>query len=267
MCKRNGDDPLVRKFLDDYGVNLLRLPRERADCGDLYIRNGKTVSAPGDVRALLEPPIDLPEVERGERLADLSGTISKKISLDVGLGVLEAFLAALGAAGIVDKVKAEFRRSRGSGLRFRFREATRDSVDPIELGNALDGRRFKTANPLVLRDSEFYVVGGVIRTPSVSIALEDEQAQTVELGADVLHAVSAHSAITVELEETGEITYAGQVPLAMGVELYSLRYDEDRGRFDMKAAERPFDLRGRPIPPPEREILAADDEEALIEVV
>jgi hypothetical protein len=263
MCKRDTDDPLVRKFLDDYGVNLLRLPRENASCGDLYVKNGRRVSAPGDLRGLLDPPPELPPVTAGEKLADLAGTISKKISFEVGIGVLEAFLAALGAAGIVDKLKAELGRSRDSGLRFRFLQATRDSIDPIALGNAFFGSAFKTDHPLVSANSEFYVVGGVVRTPSISVALEDRQSHTVDLGAEVLHAVSADANVTVEREDTGEVTYRGRKPLAIGVELYSLHYDVDRKKFEMAPSDRALALRGRPLPPPPPALFAEDDEALL----
>jgi hypothetical protein len=264
VCKRDTDDPLVRRFLDDYGVNLLRVPRENASCGDLYVKNKRAVSAPGDLRGLLEPPPELPPVAAAERLADLAGTISKRVSVDVGLGILEGFLAALGAVGLLDDAKAKLERSRSAGIRFRFRHATRDSLDPIALGNAFRGTRLRTDHPLVSADSELYVVGGVVRTPSISIALEDQGSTSVGAGVDALYAVGAKADVKVEREEPGEITYRGRKPLAIGVELYSLRYEPGGGTFELAPADRPVAVRGRRSRP--EPAFVAEDDEALLEL-
>jgi hypothetical protein len=265
MCKRNTEDPLVRKFLDDYGINLLRIPRERADCGDLYVKNGGVVSPPLDVRELLDPQVKLPRARRGEALADLRGTLSQQFALDLGLGLLDSFLAAMGAAGIVNKLKADVAHKRARGVRFRFRDATRDTIDTGALANAFEGRRFKEASPLVLKGNEYYVVGGVVRTPSISVAVEDEASNGVEVGADVFTAVSATAGVSATRESTGEVTYKGEKRLAIGVELYRLRYDDDEGKLTMRSIADPLRLRGRLSPPP-GPVFVGDDDEALIEL-
>jgi hypothetical protein len=265
MCKRSTDDPLVRKFLDDYGVNLLRIPRENARCGDLYVKNGRAVTAPADPRGLLiDPPAELPPVYPDEKLVDLAGAISKKVSFDVGLGLLDGFLAALGAAGVIDTLEAQLEHAHDGGIRFRFRHATRDSVDPGALGNVFYGRRIDTGHPLITAKSEFYVVGGVVRTRSISITLQDNRSQSIGIGADVLHLLSTHADVTAERENTGEITYSGRKPLAIGVELYALRYDAANSRFEMSPAERALALRGRPLPP--APAFPAEDDEALLDI-
>src|SRR4051812_34524527 len=159
MCKRTTRDPLVRTFLDEYGLNLLRIPREGADCGDLYVREGGRVSAPGRLAELLEPKLELPSVQRGETLASLRGQFSDRVDLDAGLGLLQSFFAAVGAGGVVDNVKAGYKRSRGRALRFCFPQATRDSVDPFALGSALIDKRFKERHPFVRPGNEYFVVG------------------------------------------------------------------------------------------------------------
>jgi hypothetical protein len=264
MCKRSAKDPLVLKFLEDYGVNLLRLPRTRAGCGDLYVKNGKTVSAPGDLRALLDAPVELPAVNGPEQLADLAGAISRNVSFGVGLGILEAFLAALGAPGLIDKLKAKLERTRDGGISFSFRSVTRESVDPIALGDVFAGRRFKEGHPLVGADSRFYVVGGVVRSPSISIALTDRRSHGIDVRAEVAHAVSADANVEVKQDDTGKITYQGDKQLAIGVELYELRYDATAARFEMRPAGGPLPLRGRPVSPVPA--FPAEDDEALLEL-
>lgn len=264
MCKRSTDDPLVRAFLDDYGLNLLRVPREGVECGDLYVRVNGALTAPGAARELLEPALELPPVTRGERLADISGTLSNGFQLDVGLGLLDGFFAALGAGGVINETRAGYRRSRGTTLRFRFGEATRDSVDPLALGSALSGKRFKGDHPFVTRGSEYFVVGAVVRTPAISIALEGSRSRALDLEAGVLAVVNGQSAVSAIREREGEVTYRGAPPLAIGIETYEVRYDERQGRLNMRPSTRALPFKAQEQAP--RPAFLGADEEALVEI-
>ncbi len=104
MCKRNTTDPLVRYFLDQYRLNLLAVPRERVKPGDLYVEDKRGVTAPGQVGSFLTPPPKLPRPVRDETMADASGQMSRRLSLDVGLRLLQNFLLALGAVGVMDEL-------------------------------------------------------------------------------------------------------------------------------------------------------------------
>src|SRR3954447_25077709 len=101
MCKRSDDDPLVRHFVDQYRLNLLSIPRADADPGDLYVRDHHGLAAPGAPAGFVPRAPQLPEPRRGEAVTGLSGKLSRRVSTKLGLGLLEAFLTALGAAGIV----------------------------------------------------------------------------------------------------------------------------------------------------------------------
>jgi hypothetical protein len=103
------------------------------------------------------------------------------LDLKVGIGLLDAFLAAIGAAGVLSKLKASFDKHHVNSVSFAFHDATRDSVDPFKLGTALGKSRLRTDHPFVEPESEFFVTAGVVRTPSVSMTLEDDRSQSVEL--------------------------------------------------------------------------------------
>ena len=54
MCKRRSPtDPLVRRFLQSYGVNLLPLPRRGAEPGELYVQTGRKVKVHSKAGELL----------------------------------------------------------------------------------------------------------------------------------------------------------------------------------------------------------------------
>jgi hypothetical protein len=259
MSKRSKPDPLVRTFIDRYHLNLLPIPRARAACGELYVKRAKGIAAPGDARELLEPRVEFPPVFEGEELAELRGTASTSVDARVGLGLLENFLVALGAAGIVDKLKAGYEQKRVRSVQFRLEDATRDAMDPLSLGTALAGRRFRAGHPWVSPENEYYIVAAVVRTPSLSLAAQDDRSNIVDLDADVLKAVSAEGGIDLHHRREGEITYAGATALAIGVELYQIRHDAESDQLEMLPVG-PIDLsRGREPPPPPSYLGEDDD--------
>src|SRR5262252_1587543 len=106
MCRRNTNDVLIRSFLDHYRANLLSMPGRRVKCGSVYIKEGGRITAPGLLSDIVEPPLVLAEPFKEEDLADLSGTWSDSVSFRIGIGLLENFLTMMGAAGLVDKLRA-----------------------------------------------------------------------------------------------------------------------------------------------------------------
>jgi hypothetical protein len=263
ICKRDTGDPLVRMFLDRYKINLLTVPRERVACGDVYIRNGRRVSSGVRVAELVEPAVTLPPVFEGEALADLAGTLSDGVSVDIGFGLLEGFLAAIGAGGVVSKVSAGVERSRTSTLRFRFTEATRDSIDGGALGTMLEGRRLRPTQPLVQEGNDYFVTTAVIRTPSLSLVGEDKKRQRTELGAEVMAIGEGHAGVTVERGDAGEVTFRGRKALAIGVELYELREGGEDGRVTMLPQDSGDPVKAFKERPPKPAFVAPDDEALL----
>ncbi len=260
MCKRSTTDPLVRMFLDRYHLNLLPVPREQVDCGQLFVKRGRAVSMPGDARQLFEPSVTLPPPFRAEVMADIAGTLSENVSADVGLSLLQSFLAALGLAGIVDKLAAHYQRRRATSVRFRFADASRDSMDPLSLGTAFLNRAFVRRHPLVAPENRYYIIAAVVRSPSISVMVQDDRSAAVDLEVGVLAALEAEPRLTTDRSVTGEITYRGTKHLAIGVELYELRYDEAGQRLEMLPPEAAVDLRrGRPVPPPAPAFLGDGD--------
>lgn len=238
MCNRRTTDPLVRAFLDRYGLNLLSIPRQFVSCGDLYISQGSQVSTPGRLEDLLHPPPQLPQPVTDERLADLAVIVSNGVSLSAGLNVLSNMLSALGAGALIEGIKGRYESSKSARLRFRVRDATRDHIDPSALGVALKGCMFDDAHPLVAKDNSYYVVSGVVRTQAISITAEDVMGNTIEAGVDALHAAGAHTDLAVTRGSNGEVTYRGKQKLAIGVELYELIHDRNQHTLKMRLPPR-----------------------------
>ncbi len=222
MCKRATKDPLVRLFLDRWRLNPLAVPREHAEPGDLWIKRGRQVTGPLELAPLLVAPIDLPPARRGERLGDIDATSSHAYDVTVGLGLLEAFLVALGAGAIVQKLRAGYDRQGARTVSLRFADVTRDEIDAGRLGLALAAGHFDDSHPLAHPDDQRFIAAAVVRAPSLAISARDERETLVELEADVLTAVNARGSVSASAAEGGEVSYTGPLRLAIGVELYEL---------------------------------------------
>jgi hypothetical protein len=243
MCKRGDDDPLVQHFIDEYRLNLLAIPREGAEPGDLYVRDRHGIAAPGAIASFVTPPPRLPDARRGEVVAGLTGRISRRVSFKIGLGLLQNFLLALGAAGIVDKLRAGYEQGRTASVRFRFDGATRDAVDPGAIGRAVGACALDRSNAFVAEGNRYYLAAAVVRASSLSVIAEDGRERHVDLDADVLQAVSAQAGVEASRTAQGEVTYSGR-PLAIGVEVYEL--EERDGRLRLATVDEALRLRGRP---------------------
>jgi hypothetical protein len=245
MSGRNSEDPLLREFLDTYQLNLLAVPRENAQVGDTYVDTPKGVAMPGQLRFLLTPQLVMPKISTGEKMTHIAGKQTAALDLKVGLSLLGGFFAAIGAGTAVGKVKSEYDHKGARLLRFKFLNATRDSVDALEFGDALIGCRLNQRHPFVEAGNRYYVAVGVVRSPSITVSAENERSNNVNLEADALQsAVGAEGKLAVKREQSGEITYEGSTPLAFGVELLEMNYLEDETKFRLAALPEPKKIRG-----------------------
>jgi hypothetical protein len=265
MCKRKAPtDPLVRRFLKSYGVNLLPLPRRNAVPGELYIKTGPKVKATsGLMSEVIEPDVQLPAAYP-EPLPKLKGVASNAVDWEFGLGLAGNFLTTLGVPpGVIDDVKAGYKDSSTARVSFQFDDVTRESIDPFAIGTALIGHRFKQ-HPWIRDGSKYYVAAGFVLAKSMSLSAQDADTYAVDVGAGVIKLLDAKAKVSVERTGDGTLAYRGTESLAIGVELYELEYDRTDG-FRMGGQLEPVDLqRGRDNP--WNPSFPADDDEALLYV-
>jgi hypothetical protein len=230
MCRRDTTDKLVRMFLDRYGLNLLSLPGRRVACGSVYVEQDGRLTAPGPLNDLIEPRITLKKPFEDD-LPDLAGVWSDSVSTDVGLELLQNFLVALGAPGLVDEVRVSAKHNASRKVAFRFEKVSRESLNPISLGKALNGRRLSASNPWVRDGNRYFAVAAVVRSRSISIQGRANDDSAIELGVGVATVAEAKAKVEVAHGEDDDLVFKGRDPLAVAVELYELRWDEDRGEL------------------------------------
>ncbi len=267
MFKRSTDDPLLRIFLDKYNLNLLSIPRENVAVGDLYVYDGKRVSTPGIITYFLDPPLEIPsdKIITGERLADVTGRLSNGIHVNAGLGILDGFLTAMGAGGIVTKVRASYEAKGMKTLKFHFDLATRDYVDAFLFGRKLIGHRVMEEHPLYIEGCRYYLTTAVVRSSSISIIAEGDNATSVNIDLEAMKIAEASAAVSTTKSGEGEVTFIGKKKLAFGVELYELHYDAKRKTLKLLPPG-VIQVRGGPAPVVKPAFIGGPDGEVFIKV-
>jgi len=249
MCRRSKDDPLAKFFFNRYHLHLLAIPREGAAVGDCYVVTPKGILSPGPIGQLMLRGFEMPEIARGETIADLSNQLSDAVDLDAGFQLLGPFLAATGLGSVVGDAKASMQSKGARRLSFRLLDGRRDSVSPSALGGALKGKRFDWAHPLVRPENKYLITLGVIRAPSLTVIAVDDEGAKVAISAEAIGAGGAAN-IAITSGSAGEITIHGAKPLAIAVELIELGYDQQREAFGIDAIARYQPVRGSGEPPP-----------------
>ena len=93
---------------------------------------------------MLAGDLVLPERRDGERLADITGQITRTVDATVGGRISELLLGGLGIPAGVGLTAAV---NRSAGVRFQFHEVFRSSVHVLALGRAPWGARCCGSTP------------------------------------------------------------------------------------------------------------------------
>lgn len=268
MCKRSEAhaDPLLNAFLERYHLNLLAVPRRDVDVGDLYIEDGGRTAAAGRLASFLARPFEMFGVARGEPMAAVSGSLSNSVKAEAGFGLLEGFLAALGATFPIGEAKARWAAHGVHALRFKLLDARRDSVDVGRLGLALIDNALAANHPLIEKGQRNFLVTAVCRSPSVSVAFEDDAGQAVELGAELAGVGDAEAGVEIGRAGRGKVTFTGAEPLAFGVELYEVVARGERIRLKLPDAALNIRAAGAAAARPKPAFVGADDADLFIRI-
>jgi hypothetical protein len=135
---------------------------------------------------------------------------------------------------MIDKLGATYKASKAASLRFRFTEATRDSMDPIAFGARLIECKPVKGHPMVADGNQYFVVTAVARTPSISVVAESDSEKGGSLDVDVKGLAGVSPSLEVKKSSSGELTFKGGKSLAFGVQLHELIFDLEHKRVRMQ---------------------------------
>jgi hypothetical protein len=134
----------------------------------------------------------------------------------------------------------------------------------MALGNALAGHQLNWDNGWVKDGNQYFAVASVLRSASISIQGRDRRDAAAGLGVGVATVADVDAKVKVERESESEATYSGTAPLAVAVELYELRWDNDRQGFVFLTPRGPLDILGISQTNTPDPAFIGDDNDALI---
>ncbi len=181
----------------------------------------------------------------GETMADVIGKVSNSLSIDVGLGLLEGFLIAMGAGSIITKLQNSYEVKGAKTLKFRFSQATRDYINVMEIGNKLIKHHIMEEHALYVEGYHYYLVTAVARSPSISIMAEDNNSILMNIDLEAMKIIDVSAGASVTKSNEGEVTFAGKKSLAFGVELYELKYDVKSKTLKLLLSDTAIRVRGK----------------------
>jgi hypothetical protein len=260
---RKSEDPLLKIFLEKYGLNLLSTPRENVNVGDLYLygSNQSAVMFPGSITNFLVPEFTIPQITENETLADVSGQVSKDVSGKAALDFVQGFLSALGSIGIAGQIRGSYEKSKNANMLFSFPNTKRDYTDPFLLASKLKTHKFDIENALYKKDNHYYIVTSVVKSNSISVEIKANDEQSSDIDIELTKIIDASGSLKFEKNQAGKITYSGSKELAFGVEVYELQFNPNDGKISMSPSDSSIRARGP------NDLIGDPEGDAFIEIV
>ena len=144
-------------------------------------------------------------------MADISGKISKGVSLSFGMKFLGGFLKVFGGSSIISTIQAGYESKATRFVKFSFSEITRDSVNVNLLRRKMSGHKIADGGEEINDDDDkniqYYVVTAVVKSPSINISAEDTNSRSLDVNAEAAaKEASASAKYSIEKAREGELT-------------------------------------------------------------
>jgi hypothetical protein len=210
-------DPIVDVLMDTFKANVIRVPEQRLKPLWIVGRRKGEQAARGALPALLDAPITVPAIADGA-MAAVSGHKTKSVNAEVGLKIMEGFLAGFGLGGASPALKAKFEGA--MEVSFVFDGVERHYVDTGELGRSLAGRRFDLANPAGAIFSgedrwDCFLIDSTITSTNFTIQVEKSSSQSFDLKLpEIQGLLGASTGVTASQKSSLGVSFAGPQKLA-----------------------------------------------------
>lgn len=224
------DDPLVKTLQEVFGTTIIRVPEERIRPLTVVASDGRRSSFRGELAPLLINASSFNVPMSTSQMADVSGKRSRKVSIDLGLKILEGFLKGFGvpAAGITVKLEG------ASEVSFSFKGVNRIFVDINVLGRALTSRQIDLQNPAASIFSQagtytFLVIDSVIASSDFSISVDKTSSQGFKLDVPAIQTIVSQANAEVKVSTTSgyDLVFQGNKLLAFAFSCVRLYLDEN----------------------------------------
>jgi hypothetical protein len=217
-------DPVLT-VLKDFGLNVVRLPRENLGPFTVLVRDGSRMSITGSLEELMKSSIPLPVINADQTAAEISGTSTRELNVKVGVSLLGGWLQALGGGKI--GLEAQFKNA--ATVKFTFEQVLLDTTSAIGIDKFLakstldpDARQHMK----LLESDRIYVIVRAAKSKKFSVEATRSDGQSVALDVPVLKQIAGGSvSVAASHSSSTAVTYEGQKSLYFGFEAIQLFYD------------------------------------------
>lgn len=216
------------KYLKSLGYNTIRHPSE--DIAPLQIigRLNGSIARIGHVSQLVgNPEEELPDIKTDILAADIEGRRTSKLSVDLGLSILEGLISGLGGnAGIGSK----YENSRT--LQFKFTNVRKERTNIVSLGDYLTSGDIKW-NHIILKKflfgkGDLFVITSVVKSNSFAVESFGKKGAAVDVDVPAIKdLVKGELDIEYENEKKNMVSFAGDRSLVFGFQAVEFYADED----------------------------------------
>lgn len=238
-CSRASSDPVIRAYLDQYRINLLKTPRESLALGSVVVErgDGQTLVV-GSLRDLFGAEPDL-KTTLDEALAHQTTEFTTEMEAAGGLGILEALTSGFGLLG---KGKASAAYGGAKTFRMRVKDGQRDSVDLGSLARYLAGAALDPDQRLFREGDRLYVVAALVKATTLDVTAKDQRGGDLSVEAEATGLGSGNGRLRASRQGKLALSYASDVPLVYGVELLEL---DPADGWHLEGVKAPVQVRGK----------------------
>lgn len=213
------DDPLLSLTRELFGANVVRVPDARIRPLSVVVHRAGRSSFRGSLLPLLTEATPLGVQPTISQLIDISGKRSRRVSLDLGVHILQGFLRGFGlpAAGVTSGLQG------AAAISFTFPMVRRAAYDVNALGWALAGRGIDRNNPAaaLLFDQpryELLLIDSVLLSRHITLTASGSRGRKLnadvsalrkaitELGGQI--GLESETDVELTLESPHELTFA-----------------------------------------------------------
>ncbi len=234
-------DPVITKLRQIFQANILRVPEERFQPLSAILRSGGNNRYWGSLSKMIEGDLlDTEDFVTHNRMADVSGKISRSAEIDVGLDILGGFLRGFQLPSAT--ICAEF--SGATTASFSFNNVQRKYIEPSDLDSLLVGLPLNSelgaTRQIIAGEARLYVIDSIITSSDFSIHVNKENDTDFKLDVPAISKLVGEASADVSVQKTSEtaIRFKGEKSLTFA---FSCLYCEaDRaGRITLKASSLP----------------------------
>lgn len=211
------------KFLRNLGYNVVRLPRANiAPLTLVGVHKGESIEQ-GPLARLVTSTRTLPTIAPDEVMANISGRRTSKLSLGLGITMLNGLLGALGAAGA--NVKAHYKKAKT--ITFEYADVLSDSVLPFDVGDYLREGDIDAGNKVieqyVLGNGRLFLITRTIKSRKFLVTASTSSEQDLEVGVEAIkRELEGKVEVSAAAETATTVTYEGKTPLVFGFQCLAI---------------------------------------------